>query len=170
MPQILFFVFSCCLSLGEVPDIHRIDGRSKGACVTNTARLSVKSEQPAQFPHPRTARSHSCVRRDAGARFYGGLVGRNAAKRSDNFVRHSSRLHEQRKRHLQLPRFRGPLTFRVGWPAFPSRDKGNALLQTTKADCRASRVASCVVSIRAYSIHIILLTLSCSKPDIPNVE
>ena len=163
-------MFSFCLSLGEVPDIHRIDGRSKGACVTNTARHSVESEQPAQFPHPRTAHSHLRVRRDAGARFYGGLGGGNAVERSDKVVRRSSGLHEQGKRHLQVPRFRGPPRFRVGWPAFPSRLKGNALLRATKADCRASRVALCGVSVRAYSIHMISLTLSCSKPDMPNVE
>ena len=63
-----------------------------------------------------------------------------------------------------------PLRFRVDWPAFPSRLKGNAFLRATKADCRALRVVLCGVSVRAYSIHKISLTLSCSKPDIPNVE
>ena len=164
--------FYSCVFFFVCPSVRSLtytvfDGRSKGACVTNTVRRSVESAQPAQFPHPRTALSHPRVRRDAGARFYGGLGGGNAVERSDSFVRRSSRLHEQGKRHLQVPRFRGPLRFRVGWPAFPNRLKGNALLRATKADCRASRVALCGVSVRAYSIHIISLTLSCSKPDIP---
>ena len=64
--------------------------RSRGACVTNTARRSVEFDQPAQFPLSGTPRCHTRVRRDAGARFHRRNGEKNCPPKTSQFP--SSRL------------------------------------------------------------------------------